>query len=83
MTKRPHKTKGLRVDDLLELVHPDIPMRIQALGGYEYFITFIDDYSGCDHVYLLHHKSESSKIFKEFKTKVDDQLGKNIKSSLI
>lgn len=54
-------------------------MSIQALGGYEYFITFIDNYSGCDHVYLLHHKSESSKIFKEFKTKVDDQLGKTSK----
>ena len=47
MTKRPFKAKGYRATKPLELVHTDVcvPMRVQARGGYEYFITFTDDYS--------------------------------------
>ena len=47
MTKRPFNAKGRRAQELLELVHMDVcgPMSTQAKGGYEYFITFMDDYS--------------------------------------
>ena len=47
MTNRPFKAKGNEAKEVLELVHSDLfgPMNIQARGGYEYFITFIDDYS--------------------------------------
>ncbi|XP_038685736.1 uncharacterized protein LOC119985520 [Tripterygium wilfordii] len=47
MTKRSFKSKGLRANDLLALVHTDVcgPMTVQARGGFEYFITFTDDYS--------------------------------------
>ena len=47
MTKRPFNAKGRRAQELLELVHTDVcgPMSTQAKGGYEYFITFMDDYS--------------------------------------
>lgn len=46
MTKRPFKVKGNRATIQLKLVHVDIcgPISIQTKGGYEYFITFIDDY---------------------------------------
>ena len=46
MTKRPFPSKGNRVSDKLELIHSDLcgPMNIQVRGGYEYFVTFIDDY---------------------------------------
>ena len=46
MIKRPFNAKGRRAQDLLELVHSDVcgSMSIQARGGYEYFITFTDDY---------------------------------------
>ncbi len=46
MTKRPFKAKGYRATKLLELVHTDVcgPINVQARGGYEYFVTFIDDY---------------------------------------
>ena len=55
MTKRPFNAKGRRVQDLLKLIHSDVcdPMLIQARGGYEYFITFTDDYSRFDYVYLM------------------------------
>ena len=47
MTKRPFSTKGNRAKDLLELIHSDVcgPINIRARGGYQYFITFIGDYS--------------------------------------
>ena len=59
MTKRPFNTKSKRAQELLELVHKDVcgPMSTQAKGGYEYFITFIDDYSKYGHVYLMRRKS--------------------------
>ena len=45
MTKRSFTTKGQRAKEPLELVHSDVcgPMNTQARGGYEYFVTFIDD----------------------------------------
>ncbi|KAL8120252.1 hypothetical protein AgCh_017415 [Apium graveolens] len=59
MTNRPFKAKGNRAKQLLELVHSDLcgPMNIQARGGYEYFVTFIDDYSRYGYVYLLRRLS--------------------------
>ena len=47
MTKRPFNAKGYKAKDLLELIYLDVcdPMSIQARGGYEYFITFTNDYS--------------------------------------
>ena len=49
-------------------------MSIQARGGYEYFITFIDDYSRFGYVYLLRHKSDAFDMFKAFKAEVENQL---------
>ena len=82
MTNRPFKAKGNRAKQLLELVHSDLcgPMNIQARGGYEYFVTFIDDYSRYGYVYLLHRKSECFDKFKEYKAKTEKRLNKSIKS---
>ena len=55
-------------------------MSTSARGGYEYFVTFIDDYSRYGYLYLMHHKSETFKKFKEFKAEVENQIGKSIKS---
>ena len=80
MTKRPFNAKGRRAQDLLELVHSDVcgPMSIQARGGYEYFITFTDDYSRFVYVYLMKRKSKACEKFKEFRAEVENQLGKRI-----
>ncbi|KAK8556166.1 hypothetical protein V6N13_064247 [Hibiscus sabdariffa] len=47
MTKAPFSGKGERASDLLGLIHSDVcgPMNTQARGGYQYFITFTDDFS--------------------------------------
>ncbi|WRX23198.1 Integrase [Theobroma cacao] len=81
MTKGPFKAKGNRMPNVLDLVHTDVcgPMNVEARGGYEYFITFIDDSSRHGFVYLMHRKSESFEKFKEFKAEVEKQLGKPLK----
>ena len=82
MTKRPFNAKSRKAEELLELVHSDVcgPISIQARGGYEYFITFTDDYSRFSYVYLMKRKSETFEKFKEFKVEVENQLGKRIKA---
>ena len=61
MTKRSFRTKGTRATECLGLMHTNVcdPMSIQARGGYEYFITFTDDYSRFGYVYLMRHKSDA------------------------
>ena len=64
------------------MVHIDLfgPMSTSARGGYEYFITFIDDYSRYGYIYLMRHKSETFDKFKEFKAEVENHQGRSIKS---
>ena len=72
MTKSPFTGKGERANDLLALKHTDVcgPLNITARGGFQYFITFTDDFSRYGYVYLMKHKSESFEKFKEFKNEV-------------
>ncbi|KAK0587100.1 hypothetical protein LWI29_017300 [Acer saccharum] len=81
MTKRLFRTKGTRAIECLGLMHTDVCglMSIQARDGYEYFITFTDDYSRFGYVYLMRHKSDAFDSFKAFKAKVEKQLEKHIK----
>ena len=81
MTKRPFKAKGYRPTKQLKLVHTDVcsPMRVQARGGYEYFVTFRDDYSRYGFVYLMRQKYETFDKFQEYKAKAEKQLGVHIK----
>ncbi|KAH9735169.1 hypothetical protein KPL71_017652 [Citrus sinensis] len=80
MTKRPFSAKGVHATVPLELVHTDVcgPINVQARGGYEYFITFTDDYSRYGYVYLMRHKSEALEKFKEYRAETEKQLDKNI-----
>ena len=66
MTKIPFRSKRKRVEEVLELMHSDVcgSMNVKARGGYEYYISFIDDYSQYGYVYLMHHKSETFEKFK-------------------
>ena len=55
-------------------------IRDSSWNGYEYFITFIDDYSRYEYLYLLHEKSQSLDIFKIYKAEVENQLNRKIKA---
>ena len=76
MTKSPFNKKGQRTSDLLGLVHTDVcePLNTSVKGCYSYFVTFTDDFSRYDYVYLMRYKFETFEKFKEFKNKVQNQL---------
>ena len=76
------KNDANRCGDVLELIHTDIcgPFPTPSWNGQQYFITFIDDYSWYDILYLIHEKSQSLDVFKNFKAKVENQLSKKIKT---
>ena len=78
MTKSPFIGSGERASELLGLIHTDVcgPMKIQAKGGYSYFITFTDDMSRFGFLYLMKHKSESFEMFKRFVVKLKNKLVK-------
>ena len=78
MTMRPFKAKDYRAKEVLDLVHTNLcgPMSTSARGGYEYFITFIDDYSRNGYIYLMRHKFEAFEKFKGFKAEVENHRAK-------
>ena len=82
MTKRPFSGKGERAKEPLELVHSNVcvPLNVQARGGYEYFVSFIDDFSRYAYIYLMQQKSETFEKFKEFRVEAEKQLGRSLKT---
>ena len=58
MTKTPFSGTMVQATDLLQIIHTDVgsPMRIDARGGYRYFLTFTDDLSRYGYIYLMKHK---------------------------
>ena len=81
MIKRPFLGNGEWAKKSLKLIHSDIcgPLNVQARGGYEYFITFIDNYSRYGYMYLMQMKSETFDKFKEFRAEAEKQIGKSMK----
>jgi len=69
-----HRTK-----EMLDYIHSDLwgPSRVPSKGnGSRYMLTFIDDFSRKVWAYFLKEKSEAFKVFKEWKTLLENQIGK-------
>ncbi|KAL6350396.1 hypothetical protein AAG906_004347 [Vitis piasezkii] len=73
MTAKTINEKIDRCGSTLDLIHIDIcgPLTTTTLGGYKYFITFINDFSRYGYIELIHEKSDSLNVFKAFKAKSD------------
>jgi transposase InsO family protein len=54
-------------------------MSVATRNGYRYFVTFTDDLSRYEYIYLMKHKSETFEKFKEFQKEVKNQLDRKIK----
>ena len=69
MSKRPFSGKW----ESLELVHSHVyrPLNVQARGGYEYFVSFTDDFSRYGYIYLMQWQSETFEKFKEFRVEAE------------
>lgn len=72
---------GQRSTELLQIIHADIcgKMETKSIGGAQYFILFIDDYSRMTFIYFLKYKHEAFNTFKNFKSMVENQQNKKIK----
>jgi hypothetical protein len=81
MTKTPFTDFVERATNLLGIIHTNVcgPMSISTRNGYRYFVTFTDDLSRYRYIYLMKHKSETFKKFKEFQREVENQLDWKIK----
>lgn len=49
------------------------------MGGGEYFLLFLDDYSNKIFIYILRHKSEVASKFREFQKLVQNQTDRKLK----
>ena len=80
LTTKIGNAKADRWTKLLGVIHTGIcgSFTLLAMGGYKYFITFIDDCSHYGFVELIREKSDSLEDFKAFKTKVELRQGKKI-----
>jgi hypothetical protein len=78
---RARKKGATRSEGLLEIIHTDIcgPFTPSTLGGYKYFITFIDDFSRYGYIFLIHEKSEALDMFKIYKTEIELKQEKKTK----
>jgi transposase InsO family protein len=54
-------------------------MPVTSLGGYLYYLIFVDDFSRKTWIYFLKKKDEVFKWFRSFKALVENQTGKKIK----
>ncbi|GKU92526.1 hypothetical protein SLEP1_g6239 [Rubroshorea leprosula] len=71
-----HQTQGT-----VDYIHSDLwgPSPVASKGGAMYMLTFIDDYSSKVWVYTLKSKSDVFLTFKQWKTLIEKQTGKQIK----
>ena len=71
-----HCTKGT-----LDYIHSDYwgPSRVESLRSSMYFMYIIDDFSRMTWVFMMKHKSEAFKNFKQWKILIENQTGKKIK----
>ena len=82
-SKRSFLDSESRSKGILDLVHFELYglMTVSSLGGYHYYVTFIDDYSQKTWIYFLKTKESKEVLskFKEFKAQVENLSGKRIK----
>ena len=75
--------KGLdqRTKSPFELVHTDVwgPSRVESTLGFQYFVTFIDDYSRCTWLFLMKTRVNLFYIFHTFPAEVRTQFNTSIR----
>lgn len=78
----PFKSSSIKSTGPLDLIHTDTSgtIRIPNLNKFNSFITFTDDFSRHSFVYMLNDKSQVLDVFKKFKSLVENQLNRKIKS---
>lgn len=76
-TRTPSTSPFHRTDRVLACIHSDLmgPISPVSIGGKKYIITFIDDYTRFNKIYLLKSKSEAFEAFKHFQLWMESNTG--------
>jgi transposase InsO family protein len=71
-----------RAQGILDLVHSDVcgPMSSPSLSVFLYYVIFLDDCSRKCWIYFLEAKSDTFDKFKEYKSFIEKQTGKHIRT---
>ena len=67
--------------DIFDLIHSDVwgPSPISNIGGSQYFVVFVDDYSRYSWIFHMKHRSELLQVYSNFAKMVETQFSKLIK----
>ena len=70
-----------RTKSPFELVHTDVwsPSRNASTLGFQYFVTFIDDFSRCTRLFLMKNRVELFIIFQKFFVEIQNQFNTSIR----
>ena len=70
-----------RAKSLFELVHTDVwgPCRTASTLGFQYCVTFIDDYSRCTWLFLMKNRAKLFSIFQKFYAEIQTQFNISIR----
>ena len=81
MHANPFPTSDSRASKPLELVHMDLkgPITVTSLGGYHYWVTFVDDSTRFKCAIGLKRKSDTFAAFKQFKAYAENLHNAKIK----
>ena len=79
--KKPFPSSESKAKGILDIIDSDVcgPMATTSLSGYNYYVTFIDDFSRKTWIYFMKGKNEVFGKFKEFKALVENLSEKKIK----
>ena len=79
-TRTSYVSKGIRSLSPFVLVHSDVwTCPVVSINGMKYFVTFIDCFTRMTWVYLMKHKSEVFKCFRDFCALVKNQFNTQVK----
>ena len=67
--------------DIFDLIHSDVwgPSSVSSIGGSQYFVIFVDDYSCYSWIFNMKHRSELLQVYSNFAKMVETQFSKRIK----
>ena len=67
--------------DIFDLIHSDVwgPSPVSSIGGSQYFVVFIDDYSRYSWIFHMKYRSELLQVYFNFAKMVETQFSKRVK----
>ena len=77
----PFNTSESISTDIFNLIHSDVwgPSSVSSIGGFRYFVVFVDDYSRYSWIFNMKHHSELLQVYSNFAKMIETQFAKCIK----